>query len=54
MRALEQPRWEDYEYTYVDDNTSGSCLYWLGDGSTVAENEGKPLTRAWYVGGAKI
>ncbi|KAF7798583.1 hypothetical protein EIP86_009805 [Pleurotus ostreatoroseus] len=49
LRTLEQPRFEDFTYTYVDDNLSGSCLYWLGNGSTVAEEEGKPLTRAWYL-----
>jgi len=33
MKALAHPRWEDYEYEYVDDNPNG----WIGDGWT--ENE---------------
>lgn len=49
LRALEQPRWEDYEYTFVDDNTSQNRFYWLGNGSTQAEDEGKRGTRAWYL-----
>lgn len=49
LRVLEQPRFEDFDYTYVDHNESGSSMYWLGNGSTVAEEEGKPLTRAWYL-----
>ncbi|TFK49006.1 FAD/NAD(P)-binding domain-containing protein [Heliocybe sulcata] len=51
LRALEQPRWEDYEYTYLDNNSgddTASILRWLGNGMTVAEMEGKPGTRAWY------
>ncbi|EPQ52691.1 FAD/NAD P-binding domain-containing protein [Gloeophyllum trabeum ATCC 11539] len=47
LRVLEQPRFEDYEYTYLED--SASYLRWLGNGLTVAEVEGKPGTRAWYV-----
>ncbi|OJJ85151.1 flavin-containing monooxygenase [Aspergillus glaucus CBS 516.65] len=33
MKALVHPRWEDYEYEYVNDNPNG----WIGDGWT--ENE---------------
>lgn len=33
MTALAHPRWEDFNYVYVDDNPFG----WLGDGWT--ENE---------------
>lgn len=33
MKAFANPRWEDFEYEYVDDNPTG----WLGDGWT--ENE---------------
>ncbi|EYE97013.1 flavin-containing monooxygenase [Aspergillus ruber CBS 135680] len=33
MKALIHPRWEDYEYEYVNDNPNG----WIGDGWT--ENE---------------
>lgn len=49
LRALEYPRFEDYEYTFIDENESQNRLYWLGNGSTVAEDEGKPGTRAWHV-----
>lgn len=33
MKALIHPRWEDYEYEYVNDNPNG----WIGNGWT--ENE---------------
>lgn len=51
LRALEQPRYEDYEYTYIGSDQSddpGNLLRWLGNGITVAEVEAKPGTRAWY------
>jgi hypothetical protein len=34
-RALQHPRWEDYNYEYLD-NTRNR-FYWLGDGSTYNE-----------------
>ncbi|KPI45430.1 putative sterigmatocystin biosynthesis monooxygenase stcW [Cyphellophora attinorum] len=33
VKALEKPRWEDWEYTYHDDDEMG----WLGDGSARAD-----------------
>ena len=36
LKALAHPRWEDYEYEYMDD-ANGSGLYWLGDGTTSDE-----------------
>lgn len=33
IKALENPRWEDWEYTYHDDDETG----WLGDGSVRAD-----------------
>jgi len=35
-RTLENPRWEDYEYEYVEEHDS---LEWLGNGWTVADKE---------------
>lgn len=35
MKALENPRWEDYEYERID--RTKNRLYWLGDGQTVNE-----------------
>lgn len=32
IRALQHPRWEDFEYTRID--RTRNRLYWLGDGST--------------------
>ncbi|KAJ5742479.1 uncharacterized protein N7511_011498 [Penicillium nucicola] len=32
MEALTHPRWEDYDYQYLDNNT----VSWLGDGWTKA------------------
>ncbi|CAI7650847.1 unnamed protein product [Penicillium glandicola] len=37
MKALANPRWEDFEYCYVNDNASG----WLGDGWTENEKQNK-------------
>ena len=37
IKVLENPRWEDFTYTYVDNNPTG----WLGNGSTVADNDRK-------------
>jgi hypothetical protein len=36
MNAFANPRWEDFEYEYVNDNASG----WLGDGWTESEKHG--------------
>lgn len=35
IRALENPRWEDYEYERLDDTPNR--LFWLGDGQTANE-----------------
>jgi hypothetical protein len=35
MRALSQPRWEDFEYERLD--KVRNRFYWLGDGQTVSE-----------------
>ena len=32
MKALQSPRWEDYEYEQID--AEDNVLYWLGDGQT--------------------
>jgi cation diffusion facilitator CzcD-associated flavoprotein CzcO len=62
MEAMRSPRWEDYEYTYVDElegrvdeahsNGLGSKrkanrLAWLGNGWSVNQLEGRDL--AWYL-----
>ncbi|TBU51272.1 hypothetical protein BD310DRAFT_910766 [Dichomitus squalens] len=46
MRALQHPRWEDYEYEYAD--SEDNSLYWLGDGQTWAEKN-QQGDRAWYL-----
>lgn len=33
MKTFAHPRWEDFEYEYIDDNPQG----WLGDGMTEDE-----------------
>ena len=45
MRALKDPRWEDYNYEYT--NKNGNRLYYLGNGITF--NEQKEI-----VGGRKL
>ena len=32
MRALQHPRWEDYDYESADPGENS--MYWLGDGQT--------------------
>ena len=39
VRALEYPRWEDYNYEQLDDIQNR--LFWLGDGNTVADEDPK-------------
>ncbi|KAI0315332.1 FAD/NAD-binding domain-containing protein [Amylostereum chailletii] len=46
VRALAHPRWEDYNYTPLDQ--SGNALYWLGDGRTYNEKTLKG-DLAWYL-----
>lgn len=36
-RALAHPRWEDFNYEYLD--ASQNRLHWLGDGNTVADRD---------------
>ena len=43
VKALENPRWEDYEYTYADGNHFG----WFGDGWS--ERDRKELDRSYYL-----
>ncbi|KIP07559.1 hypothetical protein PHLGIDRAFT_70919 [Phlebiopsis gigantea 11061_1 CR5-6] len=47
--VLEHPRFEDYDYTYTGDNSSQNRFYWLGNGSTLSQDEDKPGTRAWNI-----
>uniref|UniRef100_A0A8H7K6B5 FAD/NAD(P)-binding domain-containing protein n=1 Tax=Bionectria ochroleuca TaxID=29856 RepID=A0A8H7K6B5_BIOOC len=35
IKTLEEPRWEDFEYTFLNDNPTA----WLGDGSTEADHD---------------
>ncbi|MCJ1354531.1 MAG: hypothetical protein MMC33_004520 [Icmadophila ericetorum] len=44
IKALKEPRWEDFEYTYVDGNELG----WLGDGSAVADVGEEDESGKWY------
>lgn len=34
IKALEHPRWEDYDYEYIDGK---GRLYWFGNGNTMAD-----------------
>ncbi|KAF8807916.1 FAD/NAD(P)-binding domain-containing protein [Phlegmacium glaucopus] len=45
-RALEYPRWEDFNYEQLDN--AQNRFYWLGDGNTVADRDPK-ADRAWYL-----
>ncbi|KAJ7754971.1 FAD/NAD-binding domain-containing protein [Mycena maculata] len=46
VRALEHPRWEDYNYEPLDGHTNR--FFWAGNGMTVAE-ETPGADRAWYL-----
>lgn len=37
MKVFANPRWEDFDYEYVNDNATG----WFGDGWTENEKHGK-------------
>jgi len=44
LEAIEDPRWEDYNYEYLDRNSRYS---FLGNGTTFTEASGNE--RAWYL-----
>ncbi|KAK7052585.1 FAD/NAD-P-binding domain-containing protein [Favolaschia claudopus] len=46
IRALAEPRWEDYEYERID--KTSNRLHWLGSGETVNERTGTG-DLAWYL-----
>lgn len=48
MKALSYPRWEDFEYEYINDNPNG----WLGDGWT--ENEKNKVVNVDYLDDGRI
>lgn len=45
VAALSRPRWEDFEYTYVDENPFG----WFGDGWSVGDRSGDPKLQTFYL-----
>ncbi|KAF8203877.1 FAD/NAD-binding domain-containing protein [Pholiota molesta] len=45
-RALTHPRWEDFDYEFLDGATN-RC-YWFGDGNSVADVK-EDADRAWYL-----
>ena len=44
IKAMENPRWEDFEYTYID----GNPMAWIGNGETEADSDEK-LDKAYYL-----
>lgn len=52
VRALESPRWEDYDFEYNEDNSFG----WFGNGRTAGENDimNNPEAVAWYLNGTRF
>ena len=44
IKALSEPRWEDFEYSHVDDNGTG----WLGNGCTLADIDAK-ADKSYYL-----
>ncbi|PPQ79898.1 hypothetical protein CVT25_002954 [Psilocybe cyanescens] len=45
-RTLAHPRWEDFNYEYLD--SSQNRLHWLGDGNTVADKDPE-ADKGWYL-----
>lgn len=43
LYALQHPRWEDFDYTYLDE-LEGNPMSWLGNGYTVADYDGSSRT----------
>ena len=37
VRALESPRWEDFNYEPIDAEAEGDGMFWLGNGMTLNE-----------------
>jgi hypothetical protein len=48
MEALAHPRWEDFDYAYIDDNAFG----WFGNGWT--ENEKNKMINVDYLNEDRI
>ncbi|KAJ3989070.1 FAD/NAD-binding domain-containing protein [Lentinula detonsa] len=46
VKALEHPRWEDYDYELLD--SQKNRFFWLGDGNTIADKV-PGSDRAWYL-----
>ncbi|KAJ3717302.1 FAD/NAD-binding domain-containing protein [Lentinula guzmanii] len=46
VKALEHPRWEDYDYELLD--SQNNRFFWLGDGNTMADKV-PGSDRAWYL-----
>ncbi len=44
VKAFKHPRWEDWEYTYIDNNN----MSWLGDGSTEADWD-RSIDKSYYL-----
>ncbi|CAG9952394.1 unnamed protein product [Clonostachys rosea f. rosea IK726] len=44
IKTLEEPRWEDFKYTFLNDNFTA----WLGDGSTEADHDPN-ADKAYYL-----
>lgn len=49
--ALKNPRWEDFEYSYLDD-LGGNPMAYIGNGYTVADYDGS--SRTTYLDPANI
>ena len=52
MRALQHPRWEDYDYESADPDENS--MYWLGDGQTYNEKSltGDSTSFNWFLSDA--
>lgn len=43
MKAMENPRWEDFDYTYQDE-LNGNPMGWIASGYTLADYDGSSRT----------
>lgn len=46
LEALRSPRWEDFMYEYVDEQSAANPLRWLGNGWSETQKNGDP---SWYI-----
>ncbi|KAJ4332189.1 hypothetical protein N0V87_008559 [Didymella glomerata] len=47
LETMRAPRWEDYNWTYANEDPEHNRLSWLGNGMT--QNDQTGISRSWYI-----